>query len=216
MGRIGLALSPHDPDVVYATIPARRAGRGFYRSTDRGESWEKRSDYVPNDPQYYQEIYPDPHRPERVYLVDVWIQMTEDDGVTWNSVNSVNSTSTTTRSCSTPRIPTTCWWERTGGSTRPGTGGHVALRRQPAGDPVLPRGHRRRGALLQRVRRHPGQQHPGGTVAQHDHARHHEIATGSSRSEATATRRASSPATRTSCTRCTSTGDSSASTGDRA
>ena len=63
IGRIGLAISPHDPDVVYAQVAASDGGYGFYASTDRGESWEKRSDYFVTDPQYYMEIFADPHRP---------------------------------------------------------------------------------------------------------------------------------------------------------
>ena len=48
MGRIGLAISPADPDTVYArrSRPPNKAG-GIFRSTDRGETWDKRSDYVP-------------------------------------------------------------------------------------------------------------------------------------------------------------------------
>jgi len=63
MGKIGLAVSPANPDVVYATIEALEKERGFYRSTDRGESWEKRSDYISNGtgPHYYQEIEASPH-----------------------------------------------------------------------------------------------------------------------------------------------------------
>ena len=87
MGRIGLALSPQDPDVVYATIPAIDEG-GFYRSENRGETWTKMSDYVAVDPQYYQEIFPDPHRFDRVYVMDVWIQVSDDGGATWRSLSS--------------------------------------------------------------------------------------------------------------------------------
>jgi photosystem II stability/assembly factor-like uncharacterized protein len=90
MGRIGLALSPQQPDVLYATIPALDDEGGFYRSATRGESWRKMSDYVPVDPQYYQEIFPDPHRFDRVYSMDVWIQVSEDGGATWSSLNSEN------------------------------------------------------------------------------------------------------------------------------
>ena len=46
MGKIGLAVSPADPDVVYATIEANEEERGFYRSRDRGEKWERRNDYI--------------------------------------------------------------------------------------------------------------------------------------------------------------------------
>lgn len=87
IGRIGLALSPHDPDIVYALVAASDDAGGFYRSTDRGESWEKRSDYICVDPQYYMEIFPDPHRPGRVYSMDVVTQVTDDGGKTFRGVN---------------------------------------------------------------------------------------------------------------------------------
>ncbi len=86
IGRIGLAISPHDPDVVYAQVAATDGQRGFYASTDRGESWEKRSDYFPTDPQYYMEIFPDPHRPGRIYSMDTYTHVTEDDGRTWRRI----------------------------------------------------------------------------------------------------------------------------------
>lgn len=89
MGRIGLAVSPFDPRVVYATIEASERERGFYRSDDRGESWEKRSSYISGGtgPHYYQEIYADPHAFDRVYQMDVWTHVTTDGGKTWNRLN---------------------------------------------------------------------------------------------------------------------------------
>ncbi|HEY6148628.1 MAG TPA: glycosyl hydrolase, partial [Thermoanaerobaculia bacterium] len=80
MGRIGLALAPSDPDVVYAVIEAANKAGGFFRSVNRGEAWEKRSEYVPSSPQYYCEIFVDPRDKERVYSMDVWIQVTDDGG----------------------------------------------------------------------------------------------------------------------------------------
>ncbi len=80
MGRIGLALAPENPDVVYATIPAEGEHSGFYRSLNRGESWERMSDYVPIDPQYYQKLFPDPHRAGRVYSMDMLMQVSNDGG----------------------------------------------------------------------------------------------------------------------------------------
>ena len=46
MGKIGLAISPQDPDVVYAAIELQRTKGGVYRSEDQGESWKKMSDAV--------------------------------------------------------------------------------------------------------------------------------------------------------------------------
>ena len=85
MGKIGLAVSPQDRKVVYATIEANPEERGFYRSLDGGESWEKRNSYTSGGtgPHYYQEIYASPHKRDRVYQMDVWIQVTEDGGSTF-------------------------------------------------------------------------------------------------------------------------------------
>ncbi|UCG53759.1 MAG: glycosyl hydrolase, partial [Candidatus Latescibacterota bacterium] len=66
MGRIGLAVSPIDPDVIYAIVEAARDEGGLYRSADGGENWTKQCDYVSDSPQYYQEIFVDPHVFDRV------------------------------------------------------------------------------------------------------------------------------------------------------
>src|SRR5207247_6153 len=86
MGRIGLAISPVDPDVVYATIEAANKAGGFFRSTDRGGNWERRNEYVPGGPQYYGEIFADPKDRDRVYSMDVWIRVTDDGGKTFHKL----------------------------------------------------------------------------------------------------------------------------------
>jgi photosystem II stability/assembly factor-like uncharacterized protein len=85
MGKIGLALSPQDPDVVYATIELGNRTGGFWRSEDGGETWKKRSDYLSGGtgPHYYQEIFADPHRFDRVYQMDADLYMTIDGGTTF-------------------------------------------------------------------------------------------------------------------------------------
>ena len=83
LGRIGLAISPANPDVIYAIVEAAEGKGGFFRSTDRGESWEKRSAYVSRSPQYYQEIFCDPVDVDRIYSMDVWMQVSEDGGKTF-------------------------------------------------------------------------------------------------------------------------------------
>jgi photosystem II stability/assembly factor-like uncharacterized protein len=40
MGRIGLAVAPAEPDTVYAVIEAANKAGGFFRSENRGETWE--------------------------------------------------------------------------------------------------------------------------------------------------------------------------------
>lgn len=88
LGKIGLAVSPIKPNVIYATIEAREEVKGFYRSTDYGESWEKRNSYTSGGTgsHYYQEIYADPHVFDRVYQADVWLHVTEDGGKTFKRV----------------------------------------------------------------------------------------------------------------------------------
>ncbi len=88
MGKIGLAVSPIEPNVVYATIESNLDQEGFYRSPDKGESWEKRSSYTSGGtgPHYYQEIYASPHQFDRVYQMDVWMQVTDDGGKTFNPI----------------------------------------------------------------------------------------------------------------------------------
>ena len=84
-GRIGLAISPVDPDVLYAWIEATRDKGGFFRSDNGGESWEKKSGYVSGSPQYYQELIADPKRLDRVYAMDTRIHVTEDGGKSWST-----------------------------------------------------------------------------------------------------------------------------------
>lgn len=85
MGKIGLAISPQDPDVIYAAIELLRATGGVYKSTDRGSSWSKQSDAVSGatGPHYYQELYASPHKAGRLYLMDNTIQISEDGGKTF-------------------------------------------------------------------------------------------------------------------------------------
>jgi len=86
MGRIGLGVSPVDPDIVYAIIEATDDEGGFFRSTDRGENWEKRCGYRTSSPQYYNEIFCDPCDADRVYVLDTFLNATEDGGKTFNRV----------------------------------------------------------------------------------------------------------------------------------
>ncbi|MFZ2492266.1 MAG: glycosyl hydrolase [Thermoanaerobaculia bacterium] len=83
LGRIGLAVAPSAPDTVYAIVEAANKEGGFYRSTDAGGSWEKQSSYVSGSPQYYQEIFVDPYDADRIYSMDVFLQVSEDAGKTF-------------------------------------------------------------------------------------------------------------------------------------
>ena len=81
LGRIGLAISPVDPDVVYAIVEAANRKGGIYRSPDNGVTWEKRSDYNQGS-MYYGAIFADPRDVNRVYVPDVFFQVSDDGGRT--------------------------------------------------------------------------------------------------------------------------------------
>ena len=86
VGKIGLDVTPAEPDRVYATIEAGEEERGFYRSQDRGESWERRNDYISGGtgPHYYQEIEASPTDPDLVFQMDVFLHVTRDGGETFS------------------------------------------------------------------------------------------------------------------------------------
>lgn len=85
MGKIGLAISPQQPDVIYAAIELDRRTGAVYRSENRGASWTKMSDAVSGatGPHYYQELYASPHQFDKIYLMDVRVQVSEDGGKTF-------------------------------------------------------------------------------------------------------------------------------------
>ncbi len=80
-GRIGLAVSPANPDILYAIVEAQGGG-GVYRSINRGESWTKRSSYMTSSPQYYNELTADPKNPDRFYALDTFLHYSNDGGRT--------------------------------------------------------------------------------------------------------------------------------------
>ena len=87
VGRIGLAISPVNPDYVYAIIEAADDESGFYRTTNRGASWEKMSDYKNVSAQYYSEIFCDPVDVNKVYVLDTYSSITKDGGKTFERIS---------------------------------------------------------------------------------------------------------------------------------
>ncbi|MDH3783686.1 MAG: glycosyl hydrolase, partial [Acidobacteriota bacterium] len=91
MGKIGLAISPQQPDVLYAAIELDRRKGAVYRSADRGSTWSKMSEAVAGGtgPHYYQELYASPHAFDRLYLAGVRMQVSDDGGKTFRRVKEV-------------------------------------------------------------------------------------------------------------------------------
>ncbi len=86
VGRIGIAISPVNTDLVYAIVDATEKDRGFYKSTDRGASWTKQGSYITSAPFYYQNIHCDTKDENRIYSDDTFIQLSLDGGKTWKNL----------------------------------------------------------------------------------------------------------------------------------
>ena len=171
LGRIGLAVSPANPDVVYAMVEAAdEKAAGSYRSTDAGASWERRGDYVsPGSRSTTRSSSPTRRTPDRVYSMDVVHEgHARTAGKTWKSVGETGQARGQPRALDRSRQhrpPAERLRRRALRELRPRR--TWQFKRQPAGHAVLPRGGRQRDAVLQRLRRHAGQQHARRPVAHH-------------------------------------------------
>ncbi len=89
LGKIGLAISPFNPSIIYAAIELDRKKGGLFMTSDRGNSWAKMSDAVSGGtgPHYYQELYASPHHEGRLYLMSNYVQISDDHGKTFNLMN---------------------------------------------------------------------------------------------------------------------------------
>ncbi|MEM1379548.1 MAG: glycosyl hydrolase [Pseudomonadota bacterium] len=87
LGRIGLAMAPSAPDMVYAIIEADDKKKGVYRTSNFGSSWEKRSSFMTTSPQYYNELVVDPQEPNRIYALDTFTSVSEDGGKTFSRIS---------------------------------------------------------------------------------------------------------------------------------
>ena len=89
MGRIGLAVSPADPNVVYASIEAADDKGGIFRSNDKGATWERRNEFA-DIGMYYARIFVDPKNVDRIFVMNVQLRESTDGGKTLHKVNEVN------------------------------------------------------------------------------------------------------------------------------
>ncbi|MGA7837286.1 MAG: glycosyl hydrolase [Ignavibacteriaceae bacterium] len=85
LGGMGIAVSPVNPDVIYLIVEAAEGKSGFFRSINRGASWQKMSSYASSG-QYYNEIYCDPQNVDKVYSTETRSRVTLDGGKTWNVI----------------------------------------------------------------------------------------------------------------------------------
>lgn len=83
LGRIGLAISRSNPEIVYAMVEAAQSA--LLRSDDGGKNWKSvntRYDVNPR-PFYFGDIRVDPVWPNRVYSLDYDVRVSNDSGKTF-------------------------------------------------------------------------------------------------------------------------------------
>lgn len=80
-GRIGVSIYPRDPRIVYARVESADDS-GVFRSTDGGETWEKRCSIDPR-PSYFPQILVDPNNDLRIWLPGGGLAHSDDGGKTF-------------------------------------------------------------------------------------------------------------------------------------
>lgn len=87
LGKIGLAISPNNPKVVYALIESKK--NALYRSEDGGNKFNLIADKnIGGRPFYYAEIYADPQNENRLYNLHSLVDVSNDGGKTFETMMS--------------------------------------------------------------------------------------------------------------------------------
>lgn len=85
LGRIGIAISQSNRNIVYALIESKK--NGLYKSTDGGYTWKNTgAKRIGDRPFYYAEIHVDPKNENRIYNIYSRVDMSEDGGKTFQSL----------------------------------------------------------------------------------------------------------------------------------
>ncbi|MEO1476845.1 MAG: hypothetical protein AAFS13_10740, partial [Pseudomonadota bacterium] len=106
LGRSAFAISPANPDRIYALVEAEESA--LARSDDGGVSWSLvNTDYDINDrPFYYGDISVDPQNPNLVYRVGSRVKVSEDGGKTFEYMPAIDCCAAS----NTVHIDTHAWW----------------------------------------------------------------------------------------------------------
>ena len=80
LGRIAVAFSHADPNIIYALIESEKTG--LYRSVDAGKNWDLRTtaQVVADRPFYFSLIVPDPIDTNRIYKPHFFLSVSGDGG----------------------------------------------------------------------------------------------------------------------------------------
>ncbi|MGH8316664.1 MAG: glycosyl hydrolase [Steroidobacteraceae bacterium] len=83
-GKVGLAVAPSEPNVVYALIQATYKGQagGLFRSDNAGQSWKLMSldNNITQRAFYYMTVYVDPKDPNTIYLPNAGVYVSHNGG----------------------------------------------------------------------------------------------------------------------------------------
>ncbi|MCA1592526.1 MAG: glycosyl hydrolase [Acidobacteria bacterium] len=87
MGRIGITVSPANPDRLWAIIEAEEGG--VFRSDNAGKTWTKVNEQrnLRQRAWYYTRIYADPQNPETVYVLNTGFYKSNDGGRTYTNIS---------------------------------------------------------------------------------------------------------------------------------
>ena len=87
MDRIGLAVAPSDPSIVYVVSETKDEGE-LWRSDDAGDHWRtvNRDPNINFRPFYYSDIRVDPQNPNRVFSLSGSLYMSEDGGANFRTI----------------------------------------------------------------------------------------------------------------------------------
>ena len=91
MGKMAIAVSPANPDKVYALIESdsNKDDRGLYASSDAGKHWSKVSSeaQLVQRAWYYIEVFADPQHENTVYVMSAPALRSTDGGKTWETLS---------------------------------------------------------------------------------------------------------------------------------
>lgn len=90
MGKVGVAVSPANPDRVYAIVEAEEGG--LYRSDDAGRSWRRLSAdrLIQTRSWYYMKVVADPRNADVVWVLNAPILRSIDGGATFATVQATH------------------------------------------------------------------------------------------------------------------------------
>lgn len=88
LGKMGIAVSPANPQRVFAIVEAEKGKAGLYRSDDGGASWSLQSTHndIVSRSWYYMEVAADPKNENVVYVMNAPLMKSIDGGKTFVSV----------------------------------------------------------------------------------------------------------------------------------